>query len=649
MAVSAVFQADFGSFFQAVEQSEVKLRALDAGSQNVERSLSRMASSFNGHKIIQDATAMAKIFEDAGGKAAFTDKELARMNATASEAAEKLRAIGQEVPAGLQRLATETKGASTQTEGLTASVKSLALAFVGMFTISAASNFIRGISETAGALADLSAQTQINVEDLQVMGNAMSEFGISTDELGRALFGLSKRIAGGDDAVADALLQMGLSLKELQGMHGEQLFLTIQDGLSKLQGQLRDDTAAALYGDKLGMAMAGAAEGTSKAIEEQRKLANFMTTEMVASIDTAGEHWDRFFLRVEAWAANRIIGPISADLLAFVEVAEKVGLSAAVWSRVDDALRNLAFAADTGNAKFKELAASAGVLTGEQRLHEGAVDALNKVYATYGPQLKSAKDETESMAGTTKRLREEQEKIAETAKVIAREREVAIKQEQARIENLQAETKAEEHALEWKNKVIAWYREKVRVSEEAKAAAAALAVQEAQLEKDYQATVKAVEDTGQAHTEAGAAAVEATQLASAGYVQVAQKAALTTDNARALMLIMRDTAAANAILMENSLFTTRGQLERIAALPMPKFQSGVVNFGGGIAQVHKDELLVNLPAGTSVIPAGRGGGGSSGITVYNTFHLVDTESNLARRVSETILRTVRAGTQLGTT
>jgi len=59
--------------------------------------------------------------------------------------------------------------------------------------------------------------------------------------------------------------------------------------------------------------------------------------------------------------------------------------------------------------------------------------------------------------------------------------------------------------------------------------------------------------------------------------------------------------------------------------------------------VHEGELVTNLPRGASVIPAGAGG-----LNISNVFNLVDTESNLARRVSEQIMQTVRAGTQLGT-
>jgi TP901 family phage tail tape measure protein len=37
--------------------------------------------------------------------------------------------------------------------------------------------------------------------------------------------------------------------------------------------------------------------------------------------------------------------------------------------------------------------------------------------------------------------------------------------------------------------------------------------------------------------------------------------------------------------------------------PVPKFRSGVENFEGGLAYVHKGEVLANLPKGTDVIPA----------------------------------------------
>lgn len=81
------------------------------------------------------------------------------------------------------------------------------------------------------------------------------------------------------------------------------------------------------------------------------------------------------------------------------------------------------------------------------------------------------------------------------------------------------------------------------------------------------------------------------------------------------MRLMQYTNRANAILRENTLYTTPNQLARIAALP---------GAGGG--------------------GGGRGGGGTT--TIQNTFNLVDSESNLAHKVADIIMRQIRAGTQL---
>ncbi len=48
---------------------------------------------------------------------------------------------------------------------------------------------------------------------------------------------------------------------------------------------------------------------------------------------------------------------------------------------------------------------------------------------------------------------------------------------------------------------------------------------------------------------------------------------------------------------------------------IPGFASGIENFPGGLAYVHQGELLVNMPRGTSVIPAGRSG--SAGGHTFN--------------------------------
>ena len=90
--------------------------------------------------------------------------------------------------------------------------------------------------------------------------------------------------------------------------------------------------------------------------------------------------------------------------------------------------------------------------------------------------------------------------------------------------------------------------------------------------------------------------------------------AASAETIRALAEVNQYSAKVNAILSRNSLFTTSGQYEAIGRIPAP----------------------------------GAGAGGGGALTVNNTFNIVDTESNIARRVSDQIMQQIRAGTQLST-
>jgi hypothetical protein len=76
---------------------------------------------------------------------------------------------------------------------------------------------------------------------------------------------------------------------------------------------------------------------------------------------------------------------------------------------------------------------------------------------------------------------------------------------------------------------------------------------------------------------------------------------------------------------------------------VPGYAGGVTDAPGGWATVgeHGPETMY-VPKGASIFANGSG----PGVTVYNTFHIVDTESNIAKRVSASITRSIMAGRQL---
>jgi hypothetical protein len=298
--------------------------------------MGKLAASFTGDKLIQAAHNVTAAVTQIGGASKLTDAEAARVNATLEKALEKYAALGREAPAGMRQLADETKRTDTASSGLTDTVKQLALGFAAMFTVRAAYNFVKDTLDEASALKDLSQQTHINVEELQLLAGGMSEFGVDADELGKALYKLSRGIAGGDESVATGLHLMGLSLKDVEGLQGKELFLKIEAGLATLQGGLRDTAAAELFGGKLGAAMAGASEGIEGTLATWQRLNHVASTESVDAMDAFGEAIARSNKNLSAIAAN-MIGPVAQGFNVLFDAVDKGASKWAIaWAMLKD-------------------------------------------------------------------------------------------------------------------------------------------------------------------------------------------------------------------------------------------------------------------------------------------------------------------------
>jgi hypothetical protein len=129
-ALTASFEADFSSFYDACKQAVVELKSFETGASQVEDKLDRMTNKFSGQKVIQDAQLMAEAIERLGGVSTLTEAELARVGRVANEAVEKMQALGMDVPKGMEELAAATKGAGDSTESLSVSVGNLAASYI---------------------------------------------------------------------------------------------------------------------------------------------------------------------------------------------------------------------------------------------------------------------------------------------------------------------------------------------------------------------------------------------------------------------------------------------------------------------------------------------------------------------------------------
>jgi hypothetical protein len=153
MAVNAKFQADFASFQAAVQKAEVSLKSFETGAGRVEKELNKMANSFSGTKLIQDANLSAAAIEKIGGVSRLTEAEQKRVNATISEALAKYQALGQTAPAHLHQLAQATAQVEKSTSLASQAAGVLKSAF-GQFTAAnLASSAIQGMVSSVAAFA----------------------------------------------------------------------------------------------------------------------------------------------------------------------------------------------------------------------------------------------------------------------------------------------------------------------------------------------------------------------------------------------------------------------------------------------------------------------------------------------------------------
>jgi hypothetical protein len=640
MALTGVLGADFSAFTDAVASAEIKLRSFDSGASKVNATLNRMGDSFSGRQVIQDATLMAKVFDDMGGAAAFTEKELARMNATATEAVAKLQAMGKDVPEGIRRVAEESEGAGKATESWSSNVKTLAAQYLtfqaALAAGRAAMDFVKGIVDQAGALVDLSAQTRISVEELQVLQGAMKEFGVEGDQVGKALFKLSKQIAGGEESVAATLDVMGLSLEKVRGMKGEELFIAIQNGLAGLQGGLRDTAAIELYGEKLGMIMSGAAEGSTEAIAKWREMNKVMSEESAQALDAAGERWDRLGQQLTVLGAETL-APLAEKFLKMAEVADKSNVATVGWAKVQDMLT-----AAVGNQKhfFDDLAKSVGVETEAKKqgttATQKSAEEIKKEADAIRDRIEARKKEKEALEGWKDFQRQTAEAAAQQPMMdefIAKRDAAAIKRAEDSAKEIQEWERKQSAGLGYMNMIKDYLTGKKAATEA-----------EAAFNKEQEELIKKLTDAGDAHTEAGDKADKGTKKTKEGYAGVTTTIEMSGDALRAWIALQQFSMSANAILNRNSLFTTTSQLEEMARMPIPGRAAGGPVSAGQAYIVGEQGPELFIPGASGAIAAG-----GAGPVITNIFHLVDTESNLARRVSDTIMRQVRAGTQLATT
>jgi hypothetical protein len=521
------------------------------------------------------------------------------------------------------------------------------MAVTGVFTADF-SNFDKAVTDSQAKLSGFEGASKQVESSLRLMtqsqeqfldkigasGGKIQDLGKTATTTGGQVNTLSESYRQFDGLLQAAGVNIGPQVKGLEDMASAAGKTATELGVLGTAGLV---AGAALTGWKIGTWI-GEITGATDAIANLGGALDHLAEQ------TAGAKQDTINLAISKGAAETIK---YADAIKYLSGQVQVNADKSInWrEKLADSYRELRGLTDAQKEEIA-IALEAGATT----------EQLTNKYGIHATALGLLKTETDKATAAQEKLNAERQKDLEAAekRKANNEAQLALMERDARLAADRAKFDAEQ--LEITNQKMAagkGYVEQMgqmaaRTKELGDAEAARLSEQDA-LTAANDALAESLDETAVSHEAAGAAAAQGTALATAGYQAVTQAVEVSGDAIRAWIELMQYTAEANAILSQNGLYTSGAQYENIARIGspfggVPKFAGGIENFTGGLAKVHGGEVLANLPPGTSVFPRGQG----LGATVNNTFNLVDSESNLARRVAELIMRNVRAGTQLGT-
>jgi hypothetical protein len=291
MALSATFTANFASFYDAVDKAEAKLKDFGQGADKVGGRLNALANSFSGQKIIQDATLMAKAVEEIGGVTKLTDKELARLGATANEAVAKMKALGMDVPKNLQQIADTTKKAQTATTDWLGTLTKIAGAVGIAFSVDAIVGFIASVFDAASAIKDLSLQWGVSTKFVQQWSAAARGSGVDAQTVGKSIQFLTDQLSESSEEYNALLANIGLSGAALRKLPLEDAYRAVIKAIGEVEDEtLQLDLAMGLLGPGAKQLIGAIRDGMYEAADAQ----DYMTDQTVKRLADAEGAWKKY-------------------------------------------------------------------------------------------------------------------------------------------------------------------------------------------------------------------------------------------------------------------------------------------------------------------------------------------------------------------
>ena len=313
--ISAKFVANFDSFYGAVQKAEQQLVDLSDGADTAAKRLDRMVTTFSGRKLVQDAVLAAEAVERIGGASKLTEAELQRVATQAKAAADKLRAMGEDVPVKLQNLAGHVKTTTSTLDQMKSMVgqvgSALGITFGATAVVGAVVNLGKQLLADADALTKLHDKTGISVQGLQVLTAAGDAAGNTIDDITSAVTKMQIKVAGNDQSAVAALHELGINFSKFKALDPDEQFIQVGSAIQKIVDPANQARLAVEIFGKSGAEVLP----TLKSDMEKLKNATFtMSDGTVAALDAAGDAWAKYYRNTKTIIAE-VAGQIAQNPL----------------------------------------------------------------------------------------------------------------------------------------------------------------------------------------------------------------------------------------------------------------------------------------------------------------------------------------------
>lgn len=379
----------------------------------------RMVKAFSGDRLLTAANNLTAAVTKIGGASKLTEAEQRRVNGTLDAAIAKYRALGQQAPADMLKIANATRQTATASSLLSSSFATLTASFGAAALITGATTaltgFVREAIRGAGELVDLSGKTGLSTETLQRMAFVADQTGASLDDFTTSAFQLGVRVAEGSKATQQAFADLakssdalGVSFEQFQRLTPDEQFARVTAALVDVEDQQeRNRIGVALMGRTYQNIAAAVAEN----FNEMAKAATVSTDAQVRAIDDAADAWNAF-LKSTTTQVQANLGNIILFAQAVKQAIGEMGVfssTAAVVGRAQDILALGILKTRTTDIELQKTQAQAHEKTKEElEAQAKAADKLAQQYAklaglqaqAFGlDQIQAAQDMVDAIGG----------------------------------------------------------------------------------------------------------------------------------------------------------------------------------------------------------------------------------------------------------